>query len=87
MSRVRVGKWGKSLAIRVPSDVAQAIGLSDGEQVEIEPIDGELRVRRSGISEDAKLRARKAMAELLELAKGHTLGGISIKDLINEGRR
>lgn len=86
MSRVLVGKWGKSLAIRVPLDVARAIGLSDGQQVEIEPVNGELRIRRSGISEEAKLRARKAMAEIRAGAKGHTLGRISIRELIDEGR-
>jgi hypothetical protein len=31
-------------------------------------------------------RARKAMAEIRELRKGVTFGGLKIKDLINEGR-
>jgi prevent-host-death family protein len=31
-------------------------------------------------------KARRAVAGILELSKGVTLGGLSIKDLINEGR-
>jgi prevent-host-death family protein len=32
-------------------------------------------------------KARRAVAGILELSKGVTLGGLKIKDLINEGRR
>jgi prevent-host-death family protein len=31
-------------------------------------------------------KARRAVAGILELSKGATLGGLKIKDLINEGR-
>jgi prevent-host-death family protein len=34
-----------------------------------------------------RARAENAARGLLELSRGLTLGGISIKDLINEGRR
>jgi prevent-host-death family protein len=33
-----------------------------------------------------RARARRAVAGILELSKGVTLGGLKIKDLINEGR-
>lgn len=39
------------------------------------------------LDEATRERARKAAAELRELSKGAKLGGISIKELINEGRR
>jgi prevent-host-death family protein len=32
-------------------------------------------------------KARRAVAEIPEMRKGVTLGGLKIKDLINEGRR
>ncbi|WP_176497204.1 AbrB/MazE/SpoVT family DNA-binding domain-containing protein [Sphingomonas sp. HMP6] len=35
MTEVIVGKWGSSLAVRVPLDVARAAGLKDGEHVEV----------------------------------------------------
>ena len=34
-----------------------------------------------------RARARRAVAGILEMSKGVTLGGLKIKDLINEGRR
>ena len=42
-----VGKWGNSLAVRLPAEVAQAIQLRDGERVEIETQDGALIIRRT----------------------------------------
>ncbi|MCA0201146.1 MAG: AbrB/MazE/SpoVT family DNA-binding domain-containing protein [Proteobacteria bacterium] len=85
MSRVTVGKWGKSLAIRVPLDIASASGLSEGEEVEIQSKDGDLVIHRP--EAHARADALKAAQELLERTGGPTLGGLSIRDLINEGRR
>jgi antitoxin MazE len=45
VSRVTVGKWGKSLAIRLPSEIVKAAGLSDGERLDVETHDGEIVVR------------------------------------------
>ena len=87
MSQVIVGKWGKSLAVRVPIDVAAAAGLVDGEAVEIEVVDGAIVIRRDAAKAEAQMKAQQAMAEILELSKGMTLGGLSIRELIDEGRR
>jgi antitoxin MazE len=46
VSRVIVGKWGKNLAIRLPGEIVQAVGLCDGERVEIEARDGDILIRR-----------------------------------------
>ena len=32
---MRVGKWGNSLAIRIPTEVAQALELKEGDEVEV----------------------------------------------------
>ena len=37
--------------------------------------------------EESRARARRAAANIIARRKGVTLGGLSIKDLINEGRR
>ena len=87
MSQVIVGKWGKSLAVRVPLNVAAAAGLVDGEAVEIEAIDGNIVIRRDTSKAEARLRAKAAMAEILADGIGRSLGGISIRELIDEGRR
>lgn len=87
MSQVIVGKWGKSLAVRVPLDVAAAAGLTDGEAVEIEAVDGNIVIRRDASKAEARRKAEEAMADILKLSKGMTLGGLSIRELIDEGRR
>jgi antitoxin MazE len=87
MSRVTVGKWGKSLAIRVPLDVAKAAGLREGDAVDIESIDGGFQVRADHDREAARQRARAAVSKIRAAAKGARLGGLSIRDLRNEGRR
>jgi antitoxin MazE len=40
-----VAKWGNSLAIRIPQHLAREIGLSDGAEVEIVAIDGNLTIK------------------------------------------
>lgn len=85
MTRVTVGKWGKNLAIRVPYDLADASGLSDGEQVEIEMKDGDLVVRRPDVH--TRARAQKAAQDIRRDSTKFTLGDITIQDLRNEGRR
>lgn len=87
MTQVIVGKWGKNLAIRVPFDVARASGLSDGERVEIETQDGDILIRRSAAHARSRQDAENAAAEIIAESKAHALGGLSIRDLRDEGLR
>jgi antitoxin MazE len=45
MSQAIVGKWGKNLAVRLPSEVAKAMHLFDGARVELETREGEIIIR------------------------------------------
>jgi len=47
MAQVIVSKWGKSLAIRLPGEIVKAVGLSDGERVEVETKGGNIFIRRA----------------------------------------
>jgi len=53
-----ISRWGNSLGIRIPKDIAARVGLSEGAQVEIEAKDGQVVIHR--------LRRRYKLAELLE---------------------
>ena len=33
---MQVAKWGNSLAVRIPADVARALGLKEGDSVDFE---------------------------------------------------
>jgi antitoxin MazE len=39
---MKVSKWGNSLAIRIPADVAATLGFAEGDQVKIEGLNGKL---------------------------------------------
>lgn len=87
MSSSTVGKWGKNLAVRVPAEIARAAGLSDGEQVEIEVLEGDLVIRRRAAHAQARQDAQTAVAEIIGDSRQHLLGDLSIRELIEEGRR
>jgi antitoxin component of MazEF toxin-antitoxin module len=87
MARSVVGKWGKNLAIWVPMDVARAYGLTNGETVDIELQEGDLIVRRLAAHVRAREDAEAALAEIIADSRYHSLGDVSIWELIEEGRR
>lgn len=55
----QVSRWGNSLGIRIPKDIANRVGLSDGAQVEIEERGGEVIISR------VKPRLRYSLEELV----------------------
>jgi antitoxin MazE len=85
MTQVTVGRWGKNLAVRVPSQVAKKAGLSDGERVEIEARDGDIVIRRP--SSRRRKAALAAAEEIIAESRGHPLDRKAIRALIDEGRR
>ncbi|HVA82293.1 MAG TPA: AbrB/MazE/SpoVT family DNA-binding domain-containing protein [Candidatus Binataceae bacterium] len=44
---MRVAKWGNSMAIRIPREVADKAGLHDGAEVELELAGKSVVIRRS----------------------------------------
>ncbi len=51
---MKVAKWGNSLAIRIPKDVAQALGITEGDDIELEVGRvGVLRLNRQMTREEA----------------------------------
>ena len=85
MSKAVVGKWGKNLAVRIPSEVVRASGLSEGEPVEIEMHDSDIVIRRAAA--DARAAEQAAAEEIMAEAENYSLGDISIRELLEEGRR
>lgn len=87
MSHVIVGRWGKNLAVRVPAEVARAAGLDEGEDVEVEAVGDDILIRRSAHQAQQRADAEAAMTEIIANRPGRTLGGISLRELRDEGRR
>jgi antitoxin MazE len=49
---MKVSKWGNSLAIRIPADVAERLGFAEGDQVKIEAKEGKLVAEREKTIEE-----------------------------------
>lgn len=57
---MRVSKWGNSLAVRLPAAVVDALGLSEGDQIEIRIVGKRVfEVRRDPSQQRALARLRK----------------------------
>lgn len=57
---MKIAKWGNSLAVRIPKDVAEALNLSEGDEVEIEAGRvGALRLNRQMTREEALANLRR----------------------------
>ena len=80
-----IGKWGKNLAVRVPVEIAKTAGLVDGERVEIETRDGDILIRRPAAH--ARADAQAAAEEIIGDQGSHRLDIVTIRELIEEGRR
>jgi antitoxin MazE len=47
MSHAILGRWGKNLAVRLPTEIASELHLRDGERVEIVSGPGQIVIRRA----------------------------------------
>jgi len=57
---MQVSKWGNSLAVRLPSDVVEALDLKEGDQIEIKIASArEFEVRRDPTRQRALERLRR----------------------------
>lgn len=57
---MQVAKWGNSLAVRLPSEVVDALKLKEGDQIEIRIADArEFEVRRDPARQRALARLRR----------------------------
>ena len=76
---MQVSKWGNSLALRLPSAVVRALGLKEGDDIEVTVTDS----RRFEISRD-KTRSRAA-SRIRGLAAPLPKGFRFDRDDANEG--
>lgn len=54
-----VAKWGNSLAVRIPQNLAKEMNLSEGSEIELALIDGSLVIK-------PKTRCRYSLEELVQ---------------------
>jgi antitoxin MazE len=71
---MQVGKWGNSLAVRLPAALVEALEPEEGDEVEIHVVDArELAVARKPDREELLKRLRAFRGRLPEEARNTTL--------------
>lgn len=75
---MRVSRWGNSLAVRLPAPVVVALGLKEGDDIEVEVVGA----RRFRIARDAG--REKALARLKTLSRPLPKGFRFSRDEANE---
>jgi len=76
---MQVSKWGNSLAIRIPAAVVEALGLKEGDDIEIR-VAGE---KTFEVSRDES--RRRALENLRKLRRPFPPGFVFDRDDIYEG--
>lgn len=61
---MQIAKWGNSLAVRIPADVARALGLKEGDDVELCALDS------GAIAVISERQRREAAMEVLRSFRG-----------------
>ena len=66
--QIEVKKWGNSLALRIPKDLAVSLDIKEGQALELELIDSGLLIKtkrkRSNLSLEDMLKGLGPMEEL-----------------------
>lgn len=75
---MQIGKWGNSLAVRLPAAVVEALQLKEGDEISVEAAgDGKIRVAHDRTKEEA-------IASLFSLARPMPPGWRFSRDDANE---
>lgn len=79
---MQVAKWGNSLAVRIPADVARELGLKEGDEVQLRALDsGELAViserqrRREIVESFRKFRGMRPEGFTFDRSEANARGG------------
>lgn len=63
-----IAKWGNSLAVRIPQDLAKEMNLTEGSEVELVLVDGNLVIK-------PKTRRQYSLEELIQAITPENLHG------------
>jgi antitoxin MazE len=66
--KIQIGKWGNSLAVRIPSSVVKDLGLADGANLDVTTAEGALILKPA-----RRRRAEHSLEDLLAGVSTDTL--------------
>ncbi len=59
MTKMHLGKWGRSLAVRIPSALVEQYGLSEGDPIDMDSIDKMLSASQEEVTRERRAAALK----------------------------
>lgn len=66
--KIQIGRWGNSLAVRIPSNVVKDLGLADGAKLDMTTAEGSMILRPA-----RRKRVEHSLDELLAGVSADTL--------------
>jgi antitoxin MazE len=61
---MQIARWGNSLAVRLPAELVRALGLKEGDRIDLVPAEGALTVRREPSAEEVLAELRRFRGRL-----------------------
>lgn len=61
---MQVAKWGNTLAVRLPAELARELGFKEGDQIDLVMDDGQVRLRGLGRADEVLTSLRRSLGKL-----------------------
>jgi len=90
MAAIELERDGEDLLIRIPAQIAKTIDLLPSDVIEAKAVERGFDIRRACREDErilAQAQARAAAESILRRSKGVRLDGLSIREMIEDGRR
>ncbi|MBB5686552.1 AbrB/MazE/SpoVT family DNA-binding domain-containing protein [Sphingobium boeckii] len=62
---MQVAKWGNSLAVRIPADVARALNIKEGDDLDVSAEDGKLKITPKPVDRESVFARMRALSKPL----------------------
>jgi antitoxin MazE len=62
--QVRVSRWGNSLAVRLPKQLAEQLGLAEGQAIDLSIVDNEMKLKPEVITRVPRYKLADLVAQM-----------------------
>lgn len=60
--KMQIGRWGNSLAVRLPKALVERLGLHEGDEIDLRPLEAALLISHEKAFEDRREAALRRIA-------------------------
>ena len=62
--QVRVSRWGNSLAVRLPKQLAEQLGLAEGQNIDLSIVDDEMKLKPEPVARIPRYKLADLVSQL-----------------------